>query len=400
MSSIADGLTIEAVREAHERIAPFVRRTPTLPFAHDSLGAGGSAWLKAELFQPTGSFKVRGVFNMMLQLPASQLERGVVSMSAGNHAVALALGAHSLGVPAVIVMPTGASRSKVDAARALGAEIILTDDPLEQKMDEVLEERQLTLVHPFDDLQVVLGAATTGVELVEDAPALDAVFVPVGGGGLIGGVAFAVKAVSPSTRVIGVEPVGADAMHRAIASNGEREPFAQTSIADGLKAPYAGDLPLAIARECVDEMVYVEEAEIADALRITYRTAKLACEPSAAAGLAAAIGMAGRLPGESIGIVVSGGNVDGAVVADLIERIVSRPFSTNHARPIVVEHIDSTAVPHKGVPNTCEPRQLESCSWPPSPASSASRAAAADGTGNAAGNETPERSFTSASTSS
>ncbi len=285
------------------------------------LDSGGDSqiWLKTELFQPTGSFKVRGVFNKVLQLSPEQLARGVVSMSAGNHAVALALVARSQRIPAVIVMPQGASQSKVDAARALGAEIILTDEPLEQKMNQVKDERSLTLVHPFDDLEVVLGASTTGIEMVEDSPPLDAVAVPVGGGGLIAGIAFAIKTYSPSTRVIGVEPRGADAMHRALAVGAESQwPFAQDTVADGLKAPYAGQLPVSVVREYVDELVHVDESDIADAFAVMYRTAKLACEPSGAVGLAAIRKHWSLFGGANIATVVSGGNVDARIVRSLL----------------------------------------------------------------------------------
>ena len=310
-------LTKAAAIDAHRRIEPYVRRTPMLPL---DIGGDSQIWLKTELFQPTGSFKVRGVFNKVLQLSPEQLAQGVVSMSAGNHAVALALVARSQRIPAVIVMPQGASQSKVDAARALGAEIILTDDPLEQKMNEVRRERDLTLVHPFDDLQVVLGASTTGIEMVEDSPPLDAIAVPIGGGGLIGGIAFAVKAFSPSTKLIGVEPRGADAMHRALAVGVDsQQPFVQDTVADGLKAPYAGRLPFSVVRECVDEVVYVDESDIAGAFSIMYRTAKLACEPSAAVGLAAIRAHWRLFSGANVATVVSGGNVDAHVVLSLLE---------------------------------------------------------------------------------
>ena len=307
---------LPAIRAAHERIRAHVRRTPVIATEIDATTGPIDVIIKTELFQPGGSFKIRGALNMMLQLEADETANGVVSMSAGNHAIAVAMAARRLGVPATLVMPAGASSSKVDATRRLGAEVVLTEAPLEAAMHEIREARGLRLVHPFDDIEVVTGAATAGVELIEDAPRLDAVYVPVGGGGLISGIASAVKALSPSTRVIGVEPEGAAAMRAALDSGGRVRPKAQSSVADGLKAPYAGELNQAIVRELVDEMLTVSEREIAEAFGILYRVGKLAVEPAAAAGLA---GLRRQATAHShVAMIASGGNVDAAVVSRLL----------------------------------------------------------------------------------
>jgi threonine dehydratase len=315
----APQLSIEGVRSAQGRIAEYVQKTPLVSMDLDGAAGPVRCSLKAELLQPGGSFKIRGAINAVLQLSDAERASGVVSMSAGNHAIALALAAGRVGVRAVIVMPAGASETKIAITRRHGAEVVLTDEPLEQKMEQVRLEQGLTLVHPFDDPNVVLGAGTVGAELIDQADPLDAVFVPIGGGGLIGGVSLAVKSLSPSTRVFGVEPVGADAMHVALRSNGTDRPSQQQSIADGLKAPYAGAIGLDLVKRHVDEMIYVTDAEIAESFRALYSQANLACEPSGAAGLAGLMKCLGSHPEWShVATVVSGGNVDTALVRELL----------------------------------------------------------------------------------
>lgn len=308
--------SISAIRRAQERIRDHVHRTPVIPVRIDAPAGTTDLLVKAELFQPGGSFKIRGALNAMLQQDPDSIGNGVVSMSAGNHAIAVAMAAQRVGAPATLVMPKGASRSKVETTLRWGAEVILTDASLEASMHEVRDARGLHLIHPFDDIGVVTGAATAGLELIEDAPHLDAVYVPVGGGGLISGIASAVKALSPSTRVIGVEPEGAAAMRIALESGGDARPEAQSTVADGLKAPYAGVLNQAIVRELVDDMLTVSEHEIAEAFGVLYRTAKLAVEPAAAVGLAGILREADSR--SSVATIASGGNVDTAIVTRLL----------------------------------------------------------------------------------
>ena len=309
-------VTAPDVRAAAERIAPYVLRTPTM--SARSLGelVGSPALqLKAELFQRTGSFKVRGVFNALLQLAPDDLARGVVSLSAGNHAAALAHAATRLGTTAVVVMPAHAATSKVEATRAYGGEVVLTEGSLLETCRQVQDERELTLVHPFDDIGVIAGAGTVGLEIVADTPQVDVVVVPVGGGGLIAGVAAAVTSLCPDARVVGVEPVSADGMSRALAAGAVVPIERPMSLADGLAAPFAGVHTLAHVQALVDRVVTVTDDEIAAAMRLLHQRAKLAAEPAAAAGLAALLRRDLVSPDEQVVCVVTGGNVDASVVA-------------------------------------------------------------------------------------
>jgi threonine dehydratase len=299
------------VRKARERIGDRVHRTPT--FSSASLGeiAGVRLHLKAELFQKTGSFKPRGVFNKLLALSHEERSRGVVSLSAGNHAAALAYGATSVGTRATIVMPTNAVASKVDATRAYGGEVLLTERDLLEACLEIQAARNLVLVHPFDDPLVIAGQGTVGLEILEDVPDVDAVVVPVGGGGLISGVAVAVKEQRPGVRIIGVEPEMADAMTRSLAQGSPVHLDHPQTVADGLAAPFAGEHTLRHVQRLVDDMVTVSDEDILGALRLVWARSKLAAEPSGAAGIAALITGRLALPAESTVVaVISGGNFD------------------------------------------------------------------------------------------
>jgi threonine dehydratase len=297
---------VEAAREA---IAGRLHRTPTFPSA--TLGAltGGQIFLKAELFQKTGSFKPRGVLTNLAALTAEERERGVIGISAGNHAQALAWGAVAEGLDALLVMWQGASEAKVAATRGYGAAVDLESrDPTEAfaRLDDLVEQTGRTLVHPFDHPRTIAGQGTVGLEVLEDVPEADVVVVPVGGGGLIAGIA---TAVAGRARVIGVEPETSAAMYEACRAR-EPVPLTPTSVADGLNAPFAGTNTLAVVLERVDEVALVTEAEIEEAMRFLYTRAKLACEPAGAASTAALL--AGKVPlqqGETVVAVVSGGNV-------------------------------------------------------------------------------------------
>jgi threonine dehydratase len=297
---------VEAAREA---IAGRLHRTPTFPSATLGEQTGARVFLKAELFQKTGSFKPRGVLTNLAALTPEERARGVIGISAGNHAQALAWGAAAEGLDALLVMWQGASEAKIQATRGYGAEVDLeATDPTEAfaRLDELVEGTGRTLVHPFDHPHTIAGQGTVGLEVLEDVPDVDVVVAPIGGGGLIAGIA---TALAGRARVVGVEPETSAAMHDAVAAR-EPVPVTPTSIADGLNAPFAGTKTLAIVLERVDALVLVTEAEIEEAMRFLYARAKLACEPAGAASTAALL--AGKVPveqGETVVAVVSGGNV-------------------------------------------------------------------------------------------
>ena len=296
------------VLAARDAIGARLHRTPT--FSSKTLGelTGGRVFLKAELFQKTGSFKPRGVLTNLAALTSEQRARGVIGISAGNHAQALAWGAGADGLDALVVMWQDASAAKIEAARAYGATVDLeAPGPAEafERLHELMEETGRTLVHPFDHPLTIAGQGTVGLELLEDVPEAAVVLVPVGGGGLISGIALA----AGGRRVIGVEPELSPALHDALAA-GKPVPVAPRSIADGLGAPFAGELAVGVCNERVEQVVLVTEDEIAEGMRFLYRRAKLACEPAAGAPIGALL--AGKIPverGETVVAVVSGGNV-------------------------------------------------------------------------------------------
>jgi threonine dehydratase len=297
------------VERARATIGDRLPRTPLL--ASRTLGAR----LKCELFQRTGSFKARGALNKISSLTDDEKRRGVIAISAGNHAQATAYAAREEGIDALVVMWQGASEQKIEATRGYGAAVDLeASNPADafSRLEELRRQTGRTLVHPFDDPLVIAGAGTVGLEIEEDAPKADAVVVPVGGGGLIAGIQTAIGA---HTRVIAVEPDTSTALHTAI-EHGEPTPVTPASIADGLNAPFAGALPLAIARDL--ERVLVTEAELEHAFRFLYARAKLACEPAGAAATAA--WLAGKIEARNPVLLVSGGNVAGQTAAAILAR--------------------------------------------------------------------------------
>jgi threonine dehydratase len=305
-------LTAADVKAARGRIASLVHRTPMLRSTSLGRELGGiELHLKAELFQRTGSFKPRGVANKLLSLSDEEKARGLITISRGNHAQALAYAATAIGVPSTVVMAADAVPAKINATRAYGGEVVLTDGDIWALCQTLMDERGLTLVHPFDDDAVMAGQGTIGLELLEDVPEPDTVIVPVGGGGLIAGIAVAVKAARPDTRVVGVEAEASDAMAQALNAGVSVQIGNRKTIADGINAPYAGERCLAIIERLVDEVVSVSEEEIVAGLRLLIERSKLAAEPAAATPLAALL--AGRVrtrQGEVVVCVVSGGNLD------------------------------------------------------------------------------------------
>ena len=311
MNDVTKLVTLEEITAAREVIAPHLRRTPVMSSRALSERTNSNAWLKLELFQKTGSFKPRGVLNALSGLTSAERAQGVISISAGNHAQALAWGASLMGIRSTIVMPITAVRSKVEATRAYGGEVLQTAEDLLATCLQLQRERALTLVHPFDDRRIIAGAATTGVEIVEDVPDVDVVIVACGGGGLLSGVAAAVKQLKPSVRVIGVEPTGANGMIQSLAKGEAVRLASFSTVADGLAAPFAGVRNLAHVQAFVDEMVEVSDDEILAALRFLMTRNKIVAEPAGAASTAALL--SGRLTipsGACVVVVVSGGNVD------------------------------------------------------------------------------------------
>ena len=306
------------VRGAAERIRPHVRRTPTLTTELDP-----DLRLKPECFQVTGSFKPRGAFNAVLSLVARERPRGVIAVSSGNHAQAVALAARTVGVPALILIPEDANPMKVAATRALGADVIqegITFANREERLREVMAENGYTLIHPFDDWDVIHGQGTAAMELLADAPELEQLVAPVGGGGLLSGTAISGHAHRPSMRVFGVEPERADDAYRSWKTGSiQALPASPATIADGVRTTSIGqrNFEVMIEQKLVDEIVTVTEEEIEAAVRTAWTRLRLALEPTGCLTLAAYL--AGKLPRARTGLLLSGGNANFGTVAKLLQ---------------------------------------------------------------------------------
>jgi threonine dehydratase len=306
-------ITRDDVLAARDAIAGRLHRTPVF----SSATLGPRVFLKAELFQRTGSFKPRGVLNSLSRLTQEERRNGVIAASAGNHAQALAYGAALEGLDALLVMWKTASPAKIDATRAYGAQVDLEADGPEvvfDRLEQLRAETGRTLIHPFDSEHTIAGQGTVGLEIGEDLPEVDVVVVPIGGGGLISGIATAL----PGARVVGVEPAISNALSAALGA-GRPVPVEPRSVADGLNAPFAGELTFEIVRDRGIEIVLVEEEEIETAMRFLYERAKLACEPAGAASVAAL--MTGKIEvktRETVVCVVSGGNVAAETAAAIL----------------------------------------------------------------------------------
>lgn len=307
-------VNLDDIRAAAARIAGRVHRTPLIGSATIADRANVARFeLKCESLQKTGSFKVRGVLNKLSQLGDADRARGVVSVSAGNHAQALAWGARAANVRCTVVMPETASRTKVDASRGYGAEVIQHGNGAQAfaRARELAEQHGFLFIHPFDDDQVIAGAGTTGLELMEQASLPDIVIVPVGGGGLIGGVAIAVKEMSPGTRVIGVEPIGATVMRQSIDAGRALNVIPEKTIADGLAAPMAGERNFEVVKRYVDDVVVVSDEEIIEAMSFLLSRCKLVAEGAGAAATAALLsGKIATKPTDRVVSLLSGGNID------------------------------------------------------------------------------------------
>lgn len=315
--------TLEDIQVARERIRDQIRLTPCTRSETLSRLTGTNAYLKLENHQKTGAYKERGALNKLLSLGAAERARGLIAASAGNHAQGVAFHAGRLGVSATIVMPETTPILKVANTRALGAKVVLHGSNYDEAYAEArrLEQQEgLTFVHPFDDEAVIAGQGTIGLELLEQVPELDAVVVPVGGGGLVSGVAIALKSVRPQTRVIGVEAELLPAMQAALEAGRPVTLEAANTIADGIAVKRAGDLTFGHVRKWVDEIVTVSEEEIASAILYLLEKEKTVAEGAGAVPVAALMHHRVHLEGKTVVAIVSGGNIDVNLVARIIER--------------------------------------------------------------------------------
>ena len=298
------------VAAAHRAISGRVRRTPMMRSTQLSDRFGCDLHFKLELFQKTGSFKVRGALNRMLHLTDDERRRGVVTVSAGNHAQAVAWAAREVCTKATIVMYANAVRSKVEATKGYGGDVIQSGRDLIEVANELIAERGFVMVHPFDDPAVIAGAGTVGDEIMDDVSDADVVLVGVGGGGIVSGVAVAVKASRPEARVIGVEPEGAAAMRLSLDRGSPQKLAKLETIADGLAAPWAGVLNFEHIRDLGVEIVTIPEAPIAEAMWLIMERCKVVAEPAAAVGLAALLcGAVTVEKGSKVVCLLTGGNV-------------------------------------------------------------------------------------------
>jgi len=282
---------------------------------------GVRLFFKAEIFQKTGSFKPRGSLNKLAHLTEQEKAKGVITVSSGNHAQGLAYAASIFGIQATVVMRQDASKSKIALTKSYGAEVILTEENPFHTCQALQKERNLTLVHPFDDPHVIAGQGTLGSEILDEHPDVDAIFVSIGGGGLISGVATAIKLRNPSVKIIGVEPVGASAMWQSLREQRVVHLDKIDTIAAGLAPPFVGELNLALVRKYVDEVVLVSDDELVEALWLILEQSKLLTEPSGVAGFAGLLFEKAKIPKDSeVVCVLSGGNMDRYDLKQLLDR--------------------------------------------------------------------------------
>lgn len=326
-SPATPGPTLAEIEAGAAALQGLIRETPTVPWEDPlleaRLGPGTRVRLKLELFQHGGTFKARGALTNIRALSPEALARGVTAVSAGNHAVAVAFAARRAGTTAKVVMPRSANPARQALCRAYGAELVLTANVQEAfaEVKRIEQDEGRSLVHPFEGPLTALGTATLGLELMRQAPDLEAVVVPVGGGGLAAGVSCAVKRVNPACQVLGVEPRGADSMSRSFAAG---EPVAAgpiTTIADSLAPPFSLPYSYELCRRYLDDLVLVDDDELCRALALLAEGAKLAVEPAGAASTAALLGpLRERLAGKRVGLIVCGTNIDAATYATYLER--------------------------------------------------------------------------------
>jgi threonine dehydratase len=319
---LARQLAFEDIRAAARRLAGVAHRTPVLHSSTLNARANATLFLKCENLQRMGAFKFRGAYNFLASLPQDVRERGVVAFSSGNHAQGVALAARLFGVPATIVMPTDAPAVKLEATLGYGAEVVPYERATSHREEiaaNLAAQRGATLVPPFDDERIVAGAGTAALELLEAIDGLDAIVVPVGGGGLMSGTAIAAHGLDSKIAIYGVEPSAGDDFSQSLRSGRRLTIPVPKTIADGLQTTAPGELTFAIAREHVSGIVTVSDDELCGAMRFAFERMKIVIEPSGAAPLAALLQQ--RIPGvagKRVGIIVSGGNIDAARYGELI----------------------------------------------------------------------------------
>ena len=313
------------IEAAAERIAGAVLRTPALPSIELSQRSGAEVWLKFENLQHTGAYKERGALNKLLLMDEDTRSRGVIAASAGNHSQAVAYHARRLGVPVVIVMPVSTPIVKVSQTEGHGAEVVLHGEIFDEAYAEALrlaEQRSLTFIHPFDDFEVIAGQGTVALEFMADVPDLDALFVPIGGGGLISGVGTAAKAIRPEIEIIGVQAELYPSMYAKFAR--QSLPCAGDTIAEGIAVKAPGLYTSGIINHIVDDIMLVPERDIEQALSLLARVQKTVVEGAAAVGLAALLAHPERFRGRKVGLILSGGNIDTHLLANVLLRDLAR----------------------------------------------------------------------------
>lgn len=309
--------SLSDIRAAHARLSDLVLETPVWQWRTRDLvsivGQSTQVFVKLELFQHTGSFKARGALLNLLSLDPAALAKGVTAVSAGNHAIAVAFAAQLLKTTAKVVMPKTANPFRVASCRSYGAEVVLVENVQEafSRVQQIQAEEGRSFVHPFEGERTILGTATLGLEFCTQAPDLDAVIIPIGGGGLAAGMATAIKQIRPNCQVFGVEPEGADTMHRSFAAGKPQAIDAVRTIADSLGAPHAAPYSFSLCQRFVDELVLISDDQMRRAMALLFRSLKLAVEPAGAAATAALCGpLQERLRNKRVGIIVCGANID------------------------------------------------------------------------------------------
>ena len=304
-------INIADIQKAYSNISSNIHRTPISTSTYLSQKFNSNFFFKQELFQKTGSFKIRGVLNKLSSLTTDQLKNGVVSLSSGNHAQAVAYGSKIYNISSTIVMPTYSTKSKIEATKGYGAKVIITDEDLISVVNEIQKETNATLIHPFDDDYIIAGQGTLGLEITEDMTDIDHIFTAIGGGGLISGICIAMKAHNPKIKIIGIEPEGADGMRQSLEKKKPVTLDSINTIADGLSAPFIGKRNFEIVQKHIDQLITVSDKEIIESMWLIFERTKLFVEPSAAAGLAPILFDKYKLPINSKAMfILCGGNID------------------------------------------------------------------------------------------
>lgn len=314
-------ISMDMLHDAQQVLAPVISRTPMV--STKGIVPGCDFYLKADCLQKTGAFKLRGAYYKIATLSDEEKARGVIACSAGNHAQGVAYAARDMGIRATICIPEGAPISKIEATRSYGANVVLVPGVYDDAYAEAVrlrDEQGLTFIHPFNDYRIMAGQGTLGLEILEQLPDVDAIFVPIGGGGLIGGLAYAVKHLKPACRVIGVQAAGAPSMAESLKKGEIITLSSVDTIADGIKVKTPGDLTFEMCRQYVDKVVTVSETEIAGAILSVLEKQKLVSEGAGAVGIAAAMYGKVDLRGKTVCALLSGGNVD----VTMLERIITR----------------------------------------------------------------------------